>query len=222
MLSWHCVGTKCEQLCWNNHHGHPNIKLSCLQRGVQLQIENLSVMSGSMVQFRANSFSFTHIALCDFNLSIVTGKSIVTEGAGEGWFIFPSCCCRATAYFPCQQLWLVYTVEIGRKTAKTPPNKQDARLPGIIITCWACQYNAICSLLSRSAEIPATFVQNSCYSLWACAKPCPSATLPNLMKVSTKEGWIALTHTPGWKASALHIRLSSELPFILPPLCHTK
>lgn len=60
------------------------IKLSCLPRGVQLQIENLSVMSGSMVQFRANSLSLTHIALCDFNLSIVTGKSIVTEGAGGG------------------------------------------------------------------------------------------------------------------------------------------
>lgn len=41
-------------------------------------------MSGSMVQLRANSLSFTHTALRDFKLSIVTGKSIVTEGAGGG------------------------------------------------------------------------------------------------------------------------------------------
>lgn len=185
MLSWHCVGTKCEQLCWNNHYGPSTIKLSCLPRGVQLQIQNLFVMSGSMVQFRTNSLSFTHTALCDFNLSIVTGKSIATEGAGGGWFIFPSCCCRATAYFPCQQLWLMYTVETGRKMGKTPPNKWDVGLPGIIITCWACQYNAICSLLSRSAEIPASFVQNSCSSPGACAI---SATLPKLMKVLPRKG----------------------------------
>lgn len=37
-------------------------------------------MSGSVLQFRANSLSFTHAALCGFNLSVVTGKSIVTEG----------------------------------------------------------------------------------------------------------------------------------------------
>lgn len=101
--------------------------------------------------------------------------------------------------------------EIGRKRGKTPPNKQDVGLPGIIITCWACQYNAICSLLSRSAEIPASFVQNSCSSPGACANPHLSAMLPNLMKVLTKEGWIGLTHAPGWNASAFHVRLSWKL-----------
>lgn len=173
-----------------------------------------------MVQLRANSLSFTHTALRDFKLSIVTGKSIVTEGAGGGWFIFPSCCCRATAYFPCQQLWFIHTVETGRKRGKTPPNKQDVGLPGITIKCWACHYNAICSLLSRSAEIPASFVQNSCSSPGACANPHLSATLPNLKKVLTKEGWTGLTHALGWNASALHIIRAAVS--ILAPLCHSK
>lgn len=223
MLSWHCVGTKCEQLCWNNHHGHSTIKLSCLPRGMQLEIENLSVMNGSMVQFRANSLSFTHTALCDFNLSIVTGKSIATEGMGGGWFIFPSCCCRATAYLPCQQLCFIYTVETGRKRGKTPPNKQDVGLPGIIIACWACQYNAICSLLSRVSRDSSILCPKQLLLPRSMCKP-PSFCRAAKPDEGFNQGRVNRSHSHTWLKClcSSHQTVIRAAVSILPPLCHSK
>lgn len=147
-----------------------------------------------MLQFRANSLSFTHAALCSFNLSRVTGKSIVTEGVGGRMIYFSFLLLQSNCIFSLSTAVVHTHYRDRQKEEKNPPNKQDVGRWGIVITCWACQYKAIHSLLSRSLEIPVSFVQNSCSSRGLCANPRLCAVQPNPTGGGFNQGRVNKSH----------------------------